>query len=612
MLYGSDVAPPVGDYGIIGDCRSAALISKQGSLDWLCWPWFDSPSIFAAILDTENGGFWRLSTAGEYTAVRRYLPGTNVLETEFHTPTGSLRVTDCMPVYDTIYEQQNMVADREILRILECTSGEVRLNAVYAPAPKYAGCSCRWVTNKRLGIRVEFLGGALWLRSDLDWQVVGQRAICQSLMRAGERRYCSLVLMEHGPAVLSALGEWSDAALQQTIGWWQRWSTRCKYDGPYREQVVRSALALKLLNFAPSGAIVAAPTTSLPERVGGDLNWDYRYCWLRDASMTVSALFGLGYHDEAEAFIEWLLYSTNLTQPRLLAMYTVYGRRTPRETHFSRWRGYRNSRPVRIGNGARDQVQLDVYGEVISATAQLDEADKTIDRATARVLRGLAKYVGEHWAQPDKGIWEPRVADQHHTHSKLMCWVAVSALMELHDKGLLKGLDYKHVKQTQEEIRREIEQKAWNTERQTYTAIFGGDEVDAGLLLLAKQGFEQANSPRMRSTYQRIQEELGAGPGLIYRYRDGLSPGEGAFGICCFWAAEFLALGGGSLEEAETEFRRVLQYGNDLGLYGEEIDPKTGEVLGNFPQGFTHIGLINTALTLEERRAKSVGEDRVA
>jgi len=610
--YGVGTAPPIGDYGIIGDCRAAALISRSGSLDWLCWPWFDSPSVFAAILDTEKGGFWRIAPAHEYASSRRYLPGTNVLLTEFQTDSGTLRVTDCMPVYDLQYERRHVVADREILRVLECTSGQVQLNAVYAPAPKFGGCSCRWTTTKALGIRLEFLGGALWFRSDLDWSVHGTRAACNTVLHAGERKYCSLVFMQHGPAVLSPLGQWSDSALEQTIKWWQNWSARCHYDGPYREQVVRSALALKLLNFAPSGAIVAAPTTSLPERVGGDLNWDYRYCWLRDASMTVAALFGLGYHDEAEAFIEWLLHSTNLTQPRLLAMYSLYGRRVRKETHLKRWRGYRESRPIRYGNGARDQVQMDVYGEVISAAAQLEEADKRIDKASARVLRGLGQYVARHWAEPDKGIWEPRVRDQHHTHSKLMCWVALSTLLDLHDKGLLHGGDAEALKQARDQIRREIEQKGWNGDKGTYTAVFGGEEVDASLLLLSKQGFEPADSRRMRSTYERIRQELGAGPGLLYRYRGQLSPGEGAFGICCFWAVEYLALGGGSIEEAEAEFHRVLRYGNDLGLYGEEIDPSTGEVLGNFPQAFTHVGLINSALTLAERRAKVESMEQVA
>jgi GH15 family glucan-1,4-alpha-glucosidase len=323
-------------------------------------------------------------------------------------------------------------------------------------------------------------------------------------------------------------------------------------------------------------------------------------------------MFGLGYHDEAEAFIEWLLHSTNLTQPRLRVMYSVYGRRAKTERELNHWKGYRNSRPVRAGNGAREQLQLDVYGEVVSATAQLDEYNKSIDHSSANVLRGIGKYVHEHWHLPDKGIWEPRTPDEHHTHSKLMCWVAMDKLLNLRDSGLLGKLDYDEVKQARDEIRLEIEQKGWNEQEQTYTAVFGGNEVDASLLLLSKHGFEPADSPRMRSTYSHIQRKLGAGPGLLYRYRNGLSPGEGAFGICCFWAAEYLALGGGSIEEAEAEFRRVLRYGNDLGLYGEEIEPATGAVLGNFPQGFTHVGLINAALTLAERRAKINAEGQVA
>lgn len=604
MLYGRDVAPRINDYGVIGDCRSAALISRHGSLDWLCWPWFDSPSLFAAILDIEKGGFWRIAPAGEYTTTRRYLPGTNVLETEFQTKTGKLRLLDCMPVYDSAYEQQHMLADRELLRVVECIEGEVRLDGVYAPAPKYGKCSCRWTHSRALGIRVEFRGGALWFRSDLDWDFADHHAICHDILRAGERKYCSMVFMEHGPAVLSPLGEWSDASLEQTIGWWKRWSDRCAYRGPFRECVVRSALTLKLLNFAPSGAIVAAPTASLPERVGGDLNWDYRYCWLRDASMTATAFLGLGYRDEAEAFIEWLLHSTHLTQPRLSVMYSVYGLRAQRERELNDWKGYRDSRPVRVGNGARDQLQLDVYGEVISAAAQLDESTKSIDRASAKVLRGLGKYVQKNWMLPDKGIWEPRTPNMHHTHSKLMCWVAMNNLLHLHDSGLLKDLNYDKIKQTRDQIRHEIETRGWNEELQTYTAIYDGKEVDSSLLLIPKFELAPAESPRMQSTYTRIREKLSAGPGLLYRYRDDLSPGEGAFGICCFWAAEFLALGGGSLEEAQEEFRRVLHYANDLGLYGEEIDPATGDILGNFPQGFTHIGLINTALTMVDRQRR--------
>jgi len=602
MLYGNDVAPAIGDYGIIGDCRSAALISKGGSLDWLCWPWFDSPSMFAAILDTERGGFWRISPPGDYTVTRRYVPGTNVLETDFHTATGTLRLIDCMPVYDQQYTRTHQIPDREVLRKIECIAGEVKVRLVFAPRPKYGECRSKWQHCGKLGVRVEFVGGALWLTSDLPLQLSERHVEGEALLRTGDRRYCSMVMMEHGPATLSPLGEVSETALHQSLNWWRHWSERCEYDGPYRDTVLRSALLLKLLEFAPSGAIVAAPTSSLPERIGGDLNWDYRYCWLRDASMTVTALFGLGYHDEAEAFIEWLLHSTRLTQPRLLVMYGVYGKPIHRERELDYMRGYRQSQPVRMGNDARRQIQMDVYGEVVSATAQLDEFDKVIDSSNARVLRGIGKYVHQHWRQPDKGIWEPRGDPKLHTHSLLMCWTAMDKLLRLRKSGLLKKLDLEMVESTRDAIRRQIEEHGWNESLQTYTAILGGQEVDASLLLMPKHEFVRADSPRMKSTYKRIQEKLGAGPGMLYRYCDpGMSPGEGAFGICCFWAAEYLALGGGSLHEADAEFRKVLQYSNDLGLFGEEIDPSDGKVLGNFPQAFTHVGLINTALTLAER-----------
>ncbi len=582
MLYGSDVATSIGDYGIIGDCRSAALISRQGSLDWLCWPWFDSHSIFAAILDTEKGGFWRIAPNREYRSTRRYLPGTNVIETEFLTPSGVLRLTDCMPVYAESYERANAVPDREVLRKIECVYGEVDLRGIYAPRPKYGECRRNWKDCKALGIRLEFIGGALWLRSDLPMQIRDDYVESQTVLRAGESRYCSLVMMEHGPAVLSPLGTWSQAALDQTIGWWQRWSARCEYQGEFREHVLRGALALKLLEFAPSGAIVAAPTTSLPERVGGDLNWDYRYCWLRDASMTVTALFGLGYHDEAEDFIEWLLHSTNLSQPRLLPMYTLYGKPAHRERELQHFSGFRRSRPVRIGNGARSQMQLDVYGEVISAAAQLDEANKSLDGSSARVLRGLGEYVRKHWCLPDKGIWEPRGRSFRHTHSHLMCWVAMHKLIELYDKGLLKKLDLKQVRQTRDEIRGSIEEHGWNESLQSYTAVLDGNEVDASLLLLSKHGFVPADSPRMRGTWKRIQEKLAADSVLLFRYRDNLSPGEGAFGICSFWAVEYLALGGGSLDEARSVFDKLLGFANDLGLFGEEVDPQNWRCAGKF------------------------------
>jgi len=592
---------PIRDYAVIGDCRTAALVSRDGSIDWLCWPRFDSPSIFAALLD-ESAGYWRLAPIMPFETVRSYIDDTNILQTRFQSPSGSAVLTDLMPVASEEAKRTLLTPDHEILRIIECEQGEIDVQMRLEPRPDYAGQPPSIRGAGRLGIKIETGEGLLVLRTDLPLEHVGASGVRASArLRAGERRYASLTFADEWPTILPPLGDWSQQAVTRSVSWWQQWVSRITYDGPARDAVVRSALVLKLLAYAPSGAVVAAPTTSLPERIGGDLNWDYRFCWLRDASLTVRALFGLGCVEEADAFIGWLLHSTRLTQPALRILYDVYGNMPDRERILKQLGGYYGSRPVRVGNAATEQLQLDVYGEVIDAVAHFVGTGGTLDRETQRMLSGFGEYVCKHWNEPDEGIWEPRSGKGHNTHSRVLCWTALDRLLQLHAKGYLRGAPVADFQRNRELIRNDVFERAWNKDIESYAARLDGDRLDASLLLLSWYGFEDARSYRMRKTYTRIQEHLGAGNGLLFRYRTADSPGEGAFGICSFWGAEYLALGGGTLEEAQAALERLSAYANDVGLFAEEIDPQTGDALGNFPQAFTHVGLINTALSLMHR-----------
>ena len=587
------------DYGIIGDCRSAALVSRYGSIDWLCWPRFDAPSIFAALLDRERGGYWRISPVGPAASKHQYVPDSNVLETHFSNPSGSAILTDMMPGASNAFYHNDFLPDHEILRKVTCDSGELEFEIEFFPVADYGKTKVQIRDIGKLGLRFTVGRGAYWLRSSTALSITDQGAWARVVLGCGESLRFSFSYSEEAPAVLRPLDLSLDTRIDHAVGAWQQWGRRANYDGAYRDEVIRSALALKLLTYAPSGAIIAAPTTSLPERIGADLNWDYRYCWLRDASFTIRALLELGYWDEAVDFLDWMLQATRLTQPKLRILYSLYGDKAPVERELKYLSGYRESRPVRIGNAARDQLQLDVYGEVIDAAAQFAFHGGHLDRDMQKALIGFGDYVAANWDQPDEGIWEPRSGRENHTHSRLLCWTAMDRLIRLGERSRLREVPIERYKKESNLIRRQIEERAWNENMQSYVSVLDGQELDASLLLLSWYGFAEAGSPRMRSTYQAIRQQLGTSNGLLFRYRREIP--EGTFALCSFWEAEYLALGGGSVEDARQRFADLIKYENDLGLYGEEIDPTTGAALGNFPQAFTHVGLIGAALSISQR-----------
>lgn len=594
---------PIHDYALIGDGRSAALVSRAGAIDWLCWPRFDSPPIFGALLDPD-GGSWRIAPIDAARVTRRYLHDSNVLETRFETAAGSVEVIDLMTVAGE--RDQGLAPDHELLRRVRCDRGELELELAIDPHPGFS--SARATLHPTLGLRWQVGSRLLALRGDVP---VGIEGRARFTLRAGEAVSFSLCFDE-GPAVLVPLGEHAAARVTRSLAWWQEWAARAGYVGPARDRVIRSALAVKLMGFAPSGAIIAAPTTSLPETLGGSLNWDYRYCWLRDASFTARALLSLGYVEDACAFGSWLLHTTRLTRPELAVLYDVYGNAPSAERELSQLTGYAGSRPVRVGNAASSQLQLDMYGEVIDATFQLAQALGGLDRETQRLLRTFGDYVCAHWQLPDQGIWEPRGEPEHRTHSRLLCWVALDRLLAMHAQGFLGNLDVDKLEHQRAAIRADIELRAWDRERACYTGSYESPALDASVLLMSWYGFHPGGSPRMRSTYARIARQLGAGPGLLYRYDDSVHVGEGAFWICSFWAVEHLVRGGGSLGDARAMFDAACSYANDVGLMAEEVDPERKIALGNFPQAYTHVGLISAALSIAERARERPASRQIA
>lgn len=600
----------IAKHGVIGDGRSAALVAADGTVDWLCWPRFDSPAVFAALVDGDRleAGKFAVAPVGGWVTHQSYVPDTNVLETTFFRHGARVRITDLMPVSGARARHEELIPEHELLRVITCDSGSAEVEIALKLAPGFGRYKVRPYELAHYGLRFDSRGGSFILRSEVPLYVDSEGVVRgRCALSQGQTVRLSLSYSTEAPAVLPLLGAHADAAVAQTAKFWRFWAKRCTYHGPWRAQVVRSALTLKLLSYAPSGAILAAATTSLPEVLGGTLNWDYRYCWIRDASFTARALIGLGYVEEAAAFIYWLLHFTELSHPRLQVLYDVYGERPKRERELP-LSGYCQSRPVRVGNAADSQLQLDVYGEVIDAVQSWACAGGELDVATQKELSCFGRYVCENWMRPDQGIWEPRELPRHHTHSRLMCWTALDRLIWMSEQGMLPQLDRRRCASERAKIRADIETRAWNQKLHSYVGVLDSDELDSVALVLPWYGFEPASSPRMRATFRAVSGRLGAScAGLLYRNEVLKAEGEGAFVLCGFWAVELLADGCSSRQHAMRVFDRLLRHANDVGLMAEEIEPTTLSFLGNFPQAFSHVGLISAALAIEERVAQEHG-----
>jgi len=607
--------PPIADYAIIGCTRSAALISREGSIDWLCWPRFDSGSVFARILDYQKGGYFSIRPSVEFKTMRRYLPRTNVLETTFQCATGTVKLLDLMPVMREEEKKRRLTPFRQLLRRIECTSGEVPMRVEFSPRTNYARSAGKLMCRRDTVVH-QRIPTIVTLRSDITLDVDGPDATASFTLRTGERHDFALAFDGHTPSVSPHIGDEATREIETTIDFWSEWSSHLSYDGPYRDEVLRSALTLKLLTYAPSGAIVAAPTTSLPEKAGGVRNWDYRYCWLRDASFTVAALDDCGFAEEGGAFVDWMLYATRLTKPDLQVLYDVFGESRIPEKHLD-FEGYRQSKPVRIGNAAHGQFQLDIYGEVLGAVEEyLEPEPKELYRDVKRMLVRLADIVEKRWAEPDSGIWEKRSGRKQHVHAKVMAWAALDTAVRLAEKKYIPTDHRIDVwRRTRDEIHRTVVEKGYSEKLRSFVSIFGGDELDSSLLYIARVGFLDPSDPRMLQTIDAIRKRLGHDD-LLYRYEertdDGLPPGEGAFLVCSFWLVEALALGG-RVDEAQRIYEKLLKRCNDVGLFSEEIDVESGALLGNFPQALTHIGMMNAALVLDRKiRGRSQRRARIA
>ncbi|WP_328934527.1 MULTISPECIES: glycoside hydrolase family 15 protein [unclassified Streptomyces] len=586
--------PRIEDYALIGDEQTAALIGMDGSVDWLCLPRFDSAACFARLLGDEDNGHWRIAPEGADRCTRRaYRADTLVLDTEWETAEGTIRVTDLMP-------QRHRAPD--VVRIVEGLSGKVTVRSTLRLRFDY-GAVVPWMRRSD-GHHVAVAGpDSVWLRSEPEVHTWGEDFSTHSefTVEAGEK--VAFVLTWHPsheprPALVDPY-----ESLRTSVSDWERWAARCRYDGPYRDVVVRSLITLKALTYRPTGGIVAAATTSLPEEMGGVRNWDYRYCWLRDSTLTLGALVSAGYHKEAEAWRDWLLRAVAGDPADLQIMYGVAGERRLPEFELPHLSGFGGSAPVRIGNGAVNQLQLDVYGEVMDSLWLARRAGLSPKPHMWSLQSVLLDWLRDQWKQPDEGLWEVRGGRRHFVHSKVMVWVAADrAVRTLEEYADLSG-DLEGWRELRDEVHRDVCEKGYDPDRNTFTQYYGSQELDAALLLIPRFGFLPADDPRVVGTVDAVREALGH-DGFVRRYDtaadtpvDGLPGDEGAFLACSFWLVDALQMTG-RRKEARVLFERLVGLANDVGLLAEEYDPVAGRQLGNFPQAFSHIGLVNTALAL--------------
>ncbi|MYX36536.1 MULTISPECIES: glycoside hydrolase family 15 protein [unclassified Streptomyces] len=594
------MAGRIEDYALIGDMQTAALVCRDGTVDWLCLPRFDSPAIFAGLLGTEEHGYWRLGpahangTPSPAATRRRYRGDSLVLESEWDTPRGTVRVIDFMPPRD---------GAPQLIRIVEGVSGRVPMRSALRMRFSY-GWVVPWV--HKVGERTVAVAGpdSVWHDTDVETYGKDLTTYADFTVSPGDR-VAFTISWQPSHKEPPPLAE-PEASLEATEDFWREWVAQCTYHGPYRDAVVRSLITLKALTYGPTGGIVAAPTTSLPEDIGGVRNWDYRFTWLRDAAITLSSLLRTGYRDEARAWREWLLRAVAGDPENLQIMYGIAGERELGETELDWLPGYEGSIPVRVGNGAAHQLQLDVYGEVTEALhlAHMTGLARN-DYASLLQIR-LIQYLEDHWDEPDEGIWEVRGPRRHFVHSKVMAWVAVDRTVKLIESGEVDG-PLERWRELRDEIHRDVCDKGYDKERNTFTQSYGSRELDASLLLIPQVGFLPPDDKRVIGTIEAIQRELSTEDGFVLRYPtdappggenlDGLPGDEGAFLACSFWLADDLAMIG-RVDEARRLFEKLLALRNDLGLLAEEWDPRLQRQVGNFPQAFSHVPLIDTALRL--------------